>query len=383
LRDGSVQAPCFKPSGNILKRPYNFSPGPAALPQEVLEQAAAEMLDWHGSGMSVMEMSHRGAHFTSIYEQAQADLRELLAIPADYSVLFMQGGAIAENAIVPLNLIGKTGKADYVINGWWSVKSAREAAKYGDVKVVANSEDATQTQGKFRTIPPVDTWAVRSDAAYLHICGNETLDGIEFQQWPKFNNGVPLVVDASSHILSRPLDVNQFGVLYGGAQKNIGPSGLTIVIIRNDLLGHALPVCPSAFDYKLVADNQSMFNTPPTFAIYVAGLVFQWLKKKGGVAAMEQVNIAKAKLLYDCIDASSLYVNHVDKSVRSRMNVTFYLRDESLNQAFIDGAKDAGLLNIKGHKAVGGMRASIYNATPLAGVQALVAFMRDFEKRRG
>jgi phosphoserine aminotransferase len=351
----------------------------------VLEQAAAEMLDWHGSGMSVMEMSHRGAHFTSIYEQAQKDLRELLAIPSNYSILFMQGGAIAEIAIVPLNLIGRvskgTPKADYVINGWWSVKSAREAAKYGDIKVVANSEDPTQTQGKFRAIPPTDTWAVRSDAAYLHICGNETLDGIEFQTWPNFNNGVPLVVDASSHILSRPLDINQFGVLYGGAQKNIGPSGLTIVIIRNDLLGHALPVCPSAFDYKLVADNQSMFNTPPTFAIYIAGLVFQWLKKKGGVAAMEQINIAKAKLLCECIDASSLYVNHVDKAVRSRMNVTFYLRDESLNQAFIDSAKEAGLLNIKGHKAVGGMRASIYNATPLEGVQALVAFMRDFEQR--
>jgi phosphoserine aminotransferase len=365
-----------------LNRPYNFSPGPAALPQPVLEQAAAEMLDWHGSGMSVMEMSHRGAHFTSIYEQAQADFRELLGIPANYKILFMQGGAIAENAIVPLNLIGKTGKADYVVNGWWSVKSAKEAAKYGDIKVVANSEDAAQTQGKFRFIPPVQSWAVRSDTAYLHICGNETLDGIEFQQWPNFNNGVPLVVDASSHILSRPVDVSQFGLLYGGAQKNIGPSGLTIVIVRDDLLGHALPVCPSAFDYRLVADNQSMFNTPPTYAIYIAGLVFQWLKKQGGVAAMEQVNIAKAKLLYECIDASSLYVNYVDKPVRSRMNVTFYLRDESLNQAFIDGAREAGLLNIKGHKAVGGMRASIYNATPLAGVQALVAHMTDFEKRR-
>jgi phosphoserine aminotransferase len=369
-----------------LNRPYNFSPGPAALPQEVLEQAAAELLNWHGSGMSVMEMSHRGAHFTSIYEQAQADLRALLTIPAHYSILFMQGGAIGQNAIVPMNLIGRLNpaqpKADYLINGWWSVKSAKEAAKYGDVNVVANSQDATQTQGKFRSIPPINTWAVRDDAAYLHICGNETLDGIEFHAWPQFNHGVPLVVDASSHILSRVLDVNQFGVLYGGAQKNIGPSGLTIVIIRNDLLGHALPCCPSAFDYKLVAENQSMFNTPPTFAIYIAGLVFQWLKKQGGVAAMEQVNIAKAKLLYDCIDGSGLYVNYVDKPVRSRMNVTFYLRDEALNQAFIDKAKDAGLLNIKGHKAVGGMRASIYNAMPLAGVQALVAFMKDFEKRR-
>jgi phosphoserine aminotransferase len=370
-----------------LNRPYNFSPGPAALPQEVLEQAAVEMLDWHGSGMSVMEMSHRGIHFTSIYEQAQHDLRELLGVPANYSILFMQGGAIAENAIVPLNLIGRLSKespkADYVINGWWSVKSAKEAAKYGDIKVVANSEDASQSQGKFRFIPPVNTWAVRDDAAYLHICGNETLDGIEFQTWPQFNNSVPLVVDASSHILSRPLDVNQFGVLYAGAQKNIGPSGLTIVIIRNDLLGHALPHCPSAFDYKLVADNQSMFNTPPTFAIYIAGLVFHWLKKKGGVAAIEQVNIAKAKLLYDCIDSSGLYVNYVAREVRSRMNVTFYLRDESLNQAFLDGAKAAGCINVKGHKAVGGMRASIYNAMPLEGVQTLVAFMRDFEKQRG
>ncbi len=367
-----------------MSRAWNFSAGPAAIPAEVLSQAADEMLDWHGAGMSVMEMSHRGKEFGSILEQAEADLRELLAVPADYAVLFMQGGAIAENAIVPLNLLGKNTRADYVETGSWSTKSIKEAQRYGDVHVAASCRDDAATQGKYTRIPAVSEWQLRADAAYLHLCGNETIDGVEYFAWPDLHalgaSDVPLVVDMSSHILSRPIEVSRFGLIYAGAQKNIGPAGLTLVIVHRDLLDQAHLLCPTAFLYRTVAENRSMYNTPPTYAIYIAGLVFQWLKRQGGLAEMERRNIAKAQLLYDAIDGSGLYVSHVQHSVRSRMNVPFFLRDESLNEAFLAGANARGLLQLKGHKSVGGMRASLYNAMPIEGVHALVAHLREFEK---
>ncbi|EGI77554.1 3-phosphoserine/phosphohydroxythreonine transaminase [Hylemonella gracilis] len=369
----------------LSARPYNFSAGPAAIPAEVLSQAAAEMLDWHGSGMSVMEMSHRGKEFDSIHNQALADLRELLAVPANFRILFMQGGGLAENAIVPLNLAGRTsgvgqggGVMDYVVTGSWSQKSAKEARRYGEVRVAASGE----TEG-FTRVPDPAGWQLSAKASYVHLCSNETIHGVEYHQLPDLKalgSDAPLVVDFSSHAASRPVDWSRVGLAYGGAQKNLGPAGLTLVIVREDLLGHALPVCPSAFNYQTVAENNSMFNTPPTYAIYIAGLVFQWLKKQGGIQAVEARNIAKARLLYDFIDGSQLYVNKVAKDNRSRMNVPFFLRDEARNTAFLDGAKAAGLLQLKGHKSVGGMRASIYNAMPLKGVQALVDYMRDFEK---
>ena len=367
-----------------MKRPYNFSAGPAAIPTEVLEQAAAEMLDWHGSGMGVMEMSHRGKEFLSIYEQAEADLRALLAVPTHFKILFMQGGGLAENAIVPLNL-SRAGAVDFVVTGSWSQKSQKEARKYAsEVNVVASSEDTG-----FTTVPDPASWTVSRGAAYLHICSNETINGTEFHELPDLKalgSDAPLVIDFSSHVASRPVDWSRVGLAFGGAQKNLGPAGLTLVIVRDDLLGHALPACPSAFDYKTVADNQSMYNTPPTWGIYVAGLTFQWLKRQTegnltGVAAMEQRNIAKAELLYNAIDQSQLYVNKVAANCRSRMNIPFFLRDESRNEAFLAGAKERGLLQLKGHKSVGGMRASIYNAMPLAGVQALVEYMREFEQK--
>jgi phosphoserine aminotransferase len=358
---------------------YNFSAGPAVLPKEVLQQAAAEMLDWHGSGMSVMEMSHRGAEFMSIHANALQDLRELFAVPDNYKILFMQGGAIAENALVPLNLAtDPSQKLDYICTGSWSVKSIKEAAKYGQVNVAADAR-VEHPSGKFTSIPKESTWQLSEQAAYLHICTNETIDGVEYNFVPKVK--APIVADMSSHILSRVINVADYGVIYAGAQKNVGPAGLTIVIVREDLLGHSLPVCPSAFNWKIVADNNSMFNTPPTYAIYIAGLVFQWIKRQGGIAELEKNNIAKAALLYDAIDNSKLYVNHVNKDCRSRMNVPFFLRDENLNAVFLTESKAAGLLQLKGHSSVGGMRASIYNAMPLEGVQALVNFMREFELR--
>jgi len=368
---------------------YNFSAGPAVLPREVLQQAADEMLDWHGSGMSVMEMSHRGREYMSIIEAALADLRELFAIPSNYKVLFLQGGAIAENAIIPMNLAAlrapagkrEAGVADYIDTGSWSTKSIKEAARYCRVNVAASS--AAQ---KFAAIPPRSEWQLSRDAAYVHICSNETIDGVEYQFAPDVaadTNGAPLVADMSSHILSREVDVSKYGVIYGGAQKNIGPAGLTLVIVREDLLGHALPFCPSAFDWKIVADNDSMYNTPPTYAIYIAGLVFQWLKRQGGVAAMEQRNIAKADLLYGYLDSTDFYSNRIAHDCRSRMNVPFFLRDETLNDTFLASARERGLLQLKGHKSVGGMRASIYNAMPIEGVQALVDYLRDFEAKHG
>lgn len=374
-------------------RPWNFSAGPSALPLEVLQQAAAEMTDWQGSGMSVMEMSHRGKQFTQICHEAESDLRELLAVPDDYAVLFMQGGGSGENAIVPLNLIGRGGanKADYVLSGSWSSKSYKEAGRYGDVAVAATSGVSTNLNGfsqdAWTWFPGADQWKVRADAAYLHLCSNETIGGVEFTDWPSLADfgapDVPLVVDASSHVLSRPMDISRVGLLYAGAQKNAGPAGVTVVVVRRDLIGHALPVCPSAFDYANVAAAGSMFNTPPTYAIYIAGLVFKWLKRQGGVAAIEQVNIAKAQALYDYLDGSGFYVNRIHPAVRSRMNVPFFLNDESHNSAFLAEADAAGFLQLKGHKSVGGMRASIYNALPLEGVHALIAFMQDFERRHG
>ncbi len=365
-----------------MSRVWNFSPGPAALPEDVLRQAAEEMLDWHGTGMSVMEMSHRGKEFVSIAEAAEADLRELLAVPSNYRILFMQGGAIAENAVIPLNLLGDKRTADYVLTGGWSVKSAKEARKYGDVHIAATSE-----AGGYTTVPPLSEWKLSADPAYVFACTNETMSGVEFPFEPDLaqigRGDVPVVADVSSHILSRPMDVSKYGLLFGGAQKNVGPSGLTLVIVREDLLGRAAQHCPSAFDYKTVADNASMYNTPPTYAIYIAGLVFQWLKRQGGVAAIEAKNIAKAKLLYDFLDSCSLYENRVAPACRSRMNATFFLRDESLNDDFLAGAKAAGLVQLKGHKSIGGMRASIYNAIPIEGVQALVDYMRDFAARKG
>ena len=358
-------------------RAFNFSPGPAVLPEPVLRQAAAEMLDWHGSGMSVMEMSHRGKEFIGIHAKAETDLRALLAIPANHKVLFLQGGAIAENAIVPMNLMRGLSGADYVNTGEWSKKSIKEAKRYCTVNVAASAEDAN-----FTYVPPRERWKLDPGAAYVHICSNETIGGVEYH-WTPDTGPVPLVADMSSHILSRPVDIARYGVIYGGAQKNIGPAGLTIVIVRDDLLDRALPICPSAFHWAEQAAADSMLNTPPTYAIYIAGLVFEWLIAQGGVAAIEKRNIEKAQLLYDAIDASGFYTSPVRREDRSRMNVPFRLRDESLDVAFLKGAGERGMLQLKGHRSVGGMRASIYNAMPLEGVRALVDYMKDFERRHG
>jgi phosphoserine aminotransferase len=356
---------------------YNFSAGPAVLPKEVLQLAADEMLDWHGSGMSVMEMSHRGPEFMSIYRAAEADLRELLSVPSNYRILFMQGGGLSQNAIVPMNLVGSAGRTvDFVHTGSWSGKSLKEAARYATVNVAASS----QADG-FSRVPAQEEWKLSKDAAYLHVCTNETIDGVEYNFVPTVQGDVPLVADMSSHILSRPVDVSRYGVIFGGAQKNIGPAGVTVVIIRDDLLGKALPITPAAMNFQTVAENESMFNTPPTYGIYIAGLVFQWLKQQGGVAALEKRNIEKAELLYAALDADDFYQNRVALEFRSRMNIPFYLRDESKNEAFLAGAKARGLLQLKGHKSVGGMRASIYNAMPIEGVQALVDYLNEFAGR--
>jgi phosphoserine aminotransferase len=360
-----------------MTRVFNFSAGPAALPPSVLQQAAAEMLDWRGSGMSVMEMSHRGKEFISIAEEAESLLRELLAVPAGYKVLFMQGGAIGENAIVPMNLLRGKASADYIDTGEWSKKSIKEAKRYGKVNVAASAADSGYTR-----VPPRDTWKLDPDAAYVHICSNETIGGVEYHFTPDVGS-VPLVADMSSNILSRPVDVSRFGLIYGGAQKNIGPAGLTLVIVREDLIGHALPITPSAFDYKTVADNDSMYNTPPTYAIYIAGLVFKWIKAQGGLAAMETHNRSKAALLYDYLDTTRFYSAPVARDCRSLMNVPFKLKDESLDAAFLKGAEAQGMVQLKGHRSVGGMRASIYNAMPIEGVRALVAYMQAFEKQYG
>jgi len=360
-----------------MTRVFNFSAGPAALPESVLHQAADEMLDWHGSGMSVMEMSHRGKEFIAIHAEAEALLRELLAVPANYKVLFMQGGAMAENAIVPMNMLrGKT-RADYINTGEWSKKSIKEAGKFAKVNVAASSEATS-----FDRVPARDTWTLDPDAAYVHICSNETIGGVEYHFTPEVGD-VPLVADMSSSIMSRPVDVTRYGLIYGGAQKNIGPAGVTILIVRDDLIGQALPITPSAFDYKQQADNDSMLNTPPTYAIYIAGLVFKWIKAQGGLAGIELRNRAKAALLYDALDASAFFSSPVVRADRSLMNVPFKLKDESLDAAFLKGAQERSMIQLKGHRSVGGMRASIYNAMPVEGVQALVAYMKEFEARHG
>jgi phosphoserine aminotransferase len=374
---GDVAAFYYRNNEAMMARVFNFSPGPAVLPEPVLQRAAAEMLDWHGSGMSVMEMSHRGKEFIAIAEKTERDLRALLNIPANYKVLFLQGGAIAENAIVPMNLLRGKSIADYVNTGEWSKKSIKEAKKFCTVNVAASAEEQN-----FTYVPPQDEWRLSPDAAYVHVCTNETIGGVEYH-WTPDTGDVPLVSDMSSHILSRVIDVSRYGVIYGGAQKNAGPAGLTLVIVRDDLLDRSLPIIPSAFDWKQQAENDSMLNTPPTYAVYIAGLVLEWLLAKGGLPVMEQQNIAKANLLYDYLDASEFYHNPVRKSDRSRMNVPFKLRDESLDETFLKGAKERGMVQLKGHRSVGGMRASIYNAMPISGVQALVAYMKEFEKKYG
>ena len=360
-----------------MTRVYNFSAGPAVLPEEVLTQAQQEMLDWHGSGMSVMEMSHRGKEFISIAQKAEADLRDLLKVPANYKVLFLQGGATLQFAMVPLNLLGDKKSADYIHTGQWAKKAIGEAKKLGGVNVAASSE-----ANGFTSIPPREQWKLDPNAAYVHYTANETIGGVEFLSIPDVGS-VPLVTDASSTLLSRPLDVSRFGLIYAGAQKNFGPSGLALAIIRDDLFGRAAASVPSMLDYKVHAENESMFNTPPTYAWYIAGLVFEWLKKTGGLTAMAQVNERKARKLYDYIDASGFYKNPVARTDRSWMNVPFTLADSALDEDFLKGAKGAGLLQLKGHRSVGGMRASIYNAMPEAGIDALIDYMKTFVSKKG
>ncbi len=360
-----------------MRKVFNFSAGPAVLPEEVLRQAAEEMLDWHGSGQSVMEMSHRGKEYMSIHAQAEADLRELMGIPTNYKVLFLQGGATLQFAQVPMNLMRGKACADYVNTGEWSKKAIKEAKLFGKVNVAASAEDRG-----FTYIPAAAEWKLDPQAAYVHICSNETIGGVEFN-WVPDTGDVPLVADVSSTFLSRAVDVSKYGLIYGGAQKNIGPAGLTIVIVRDDLIGHAPAGTPTVLDYKAQAENDSMLNTPPTYAVYVAGLVFQWLKDLGGVAAIEKRNVEKAQLLYDFLDRTEFYRNPVAPADRSRMNVPFTLKDAALDDAFLKGAQQRGMLQLKGHRSVGGIRASIYNAMPIEGVRALVDYMREFEKQHG
>ena len=357
-----------------MDRIFNFSAGPATLPLEVLETARDELTNWHGSGMSVMEMSHRGKEYMSIHAEAEADLRTLLGIPANYKVLFLQGGATAQFAMVPMNLLRGKAAADYLNTGEWSKKAIKEAKKFGQVNIVASSEDRN-----FSYAPAFSTWTLDPNAAYVHITSNETIGGVEIFDTPNTGD-VPLVADMSSNILSRPIDVSKYGLIYAGAQKNIGPAGVTVVIVREDLLGQTVPGTPTVFDYKVQAEAESMYNTPPTYGIYIAGLVFKHLLAKGGLVAMEAQNRAKAKLIYDLLDASSLYQSPVALENRSLMNIPFTLKDAALDEDFLKQAKAAGLVQLKGHKSVGGMRASIYNAMPVEGVKALVAFMQNFEK---
>ncbi len=360
-----------------MKRVYNFSAGPAMLPQEVLEHAAAEMLDWQGTGMSVMEMSHRGKEFMSIAARAEADLREVMGIPASFKVLFLQGGASSQFAMVPLNLLGEKRKADYINTGIWSKKAIAEGRRFCAVNVAASADESDIT-----TIPSQDQWRLDPDAAYVHYTPNETIGGVEFH-WIPETGDVPLVADMSSTILSRPVDVSRYGIIYAGAQKNIGPAGLAVVIVREDLIGEPLAGTPTMYSYATQAENESMYNTPPTYTWYLAGLVFDWIKREGGLQAMAAVNQRKAAKLYAAIDASGLYANPVDPACRSWMNVPFTLTDPALDADFLAQATQHGLVTLKGHRSVGGMRASIYNAMPEAGVNALVDLMADFERRRG
>jgi phosphoserine aminotransferase len=359
-----------------MNRVLNFSAGPAMLPEAVLRTAQAELLDWKNSGMSVMEVSHRGADFIECAARAEAALRRLLGVPDNYRVLFTAGGATAQFAAVPLNIAPPGATVDYVLTGSWGKKAAGEAARYAQVNIAADAEPTRYTE-----IPDPATWQVTSDAAYLHYTPNETIVGVEFHSIPDVGDA-PLVADMSSTILSRPLDVGRFGVIYAGAQKNIGPAGLGIVIVREDLIGRARRETPGVLDYKIAAESDSMWNTPPTFAWYLAGLVFDWLEEQGGVAAMAERNRRKAQMLYAAIDASDFYANPVHTACRSWMNVPFTLADAALDKRFLEESKAAGLTNLKGHRLVGGMRASLYNAMPEDGVAALVEFMADFEARR-
>ena len=356
-----------------MKCTYNFSAGPAVLPKSVMLRAQAEMLDWHGSGMSVMEMSHRGKHYMSIIEKVESDFRSLFNVPKNYKVLFLQGGAIAQNSMVPLNLLhGK--KANYVVSGYWSKRSYQDALPFGDMTIAASSEAIGYTKA-----PDPKDWKIDSSAAYVHFCSNETIHGVEYFDMPSIKT-IPVVADMSSHILSRPVDISQFGVIYAGAQKNIGPAGLTIVIVRDDLLDVASPLTPSVFNWKTQVENQSMINTPTTYSIYMAGLVFEWLIELGGLKVIEKQNIKKAELLYSYIDSTDFYSNPIDIKNRSRMNVPFRIQNEDLHTSFVTGAENLGMIGLKGHRLVGGIRASIYNAMPIEGIQALVDYMKDFEK---
>jgi phosphoserine aminotransferase len=360
-----------------MARVYNFSAGPAVLPEPVLAQVRDELLDWHGSGMSVMEMSHRGKEFMAIQAQAEADLRALMGIPANYKVLFLQGGASLQFSMLPLNLLPPGGKADYVLTGSWAKKAAAEAKRYGTVNIAASSAETN-----FNRIPTQAELKLDPGAAYVHITGNNTIFGTEYHYTPD-TGSVPLVSDASSHILSRPVDVSRYGLIYAGAQKNVGPAGLTLVIVRDDLIGRCRDGAPTMLDYAIHAENDSAYNTPPTFAIYVSGLVFKHLLAQGGLAAVERANVEKAGLLYGLLDRSGFYNCPTEPASRSRMNVPFTLANPDLDAAFLAESKQAGLVQLKGHRSVGGMRASLYNAMPLAGVQALVDFMIDFERRHG
>ena len=357
-------------------RPFNFSPGPAALPQEVLEQARDELLDYQGTGMSVMEMSHRGSAFMQLAERAEADFRELLQIPEDYRVFFMHGGATMQFAAVPLNLLGENTTADYVETGSWSTKAIGEARKYCEVNVAASANGSN-----FDRIPPPADWRINDSAAYLHLCSNETIGGVQFQDFP--DCGLPLVADMSSDLLSRPIDVSRFAALYAGAQKNLGPAGLAVAVVRSDMIGRARPETPSLLDYAVNARYGCMYNTPPAYAWYMAGLVFRWLKKQGGVAAVAERNAVKAAKLYACIDGGNFYRSPVVPADRSLMNVPFTLPDSSLDAEFLRRANDQGLKNLKGHRSVGGMRASLYNAVSEAAVDALVEFMTEFRDECG
>lgn len=360
-----------------MTRGYNFCSGPAMLPEAVMLKAQQELPNWRNTGMSVMELSHRSDEFVSVVSDAEARLRQLLDISDDYGVIFTQGGATLQFSCVPMNLIARGSGAEFLDTGAWSVKSIKEAERYGPARVLAS------TKGKhYRHAVLAEDFQVSPDASYLHYTPNETIGGVEFNYVPE-SGKVPLVADMSSCILSQNIDVNRFGLIYAGAQKNIGPAGLTLVIVRKDLLGQTLPGTPSLLDYQAQIDQGSMVNTPPTFAIYLAGLVFEWLQEQGGVPAMQQLNEAKSQLLYDFVDASGFYRNPIDPVHRSRMNVPFILADETLNERFLAEADKAGLYNLQGHRSVGGMRASIYNAMPLAGVQALVTFMKEFERRYG
>ncbi len=357
---------------------YNFGAGPAMLPHAVLEQVQAELLDWHGRGISVMEMSHRGADYMRIVAEAEQDLRDLLQIPGNYKVLFLQGGATLQFAMVPMNLLRGHTRASYVQTGVWSEKAIAEAGRFATVEVAASNTDR-----QARVVPRQSEWRVSADTAYVHITGNETIGGLEFDFVPELG-GIPLVSDASSHILSKPMDVSRFGLIYAGAQKNIGPAGLTLVIVREDLVGHAPAGTATMLDYAVHAQEGSMHNTPPTFAIYVAGLVFKWLNGLGGLDKIAEINARKAACLYAGIDDSGgFYTNAIEHRNRSRMNVPFTLHDAALDKAFLSAADTQGFLQLKGHRLLGGMRASIYNAMPEAGVRALVEFMRDFARRWG